>query len=265
MRIDGHLHILHRENFLPELLEEMDALGLEKGLLLALPAAQWKFKGGICGGNDDVLAAVREHPDRFIGSVYLDPREPGAIGTLHKYADLGFRGAKFHPIAGYWMDDPRYFPLYEELDRLRWPVTIHGGLSNMPYCDGSGRFTESKYADPIRFEALFRPFANVKWIIAHAAWPWHHVAWGLALYNPNVYLDLSAGQAQTIVLGQVEQLGVECTCQESVVKKMIWGSDCIRATELFHQTWERLERMGLGAYMPGIFGETIAKLLGLEP
>ena len=103
MVIDGHFHILQRDGFVDDTLREMDALGIDRTLLLALPQDQWMFMGCVCGGNREVREAVQQHPDRFIGSVYLDPREPDAIDTLHRHQDAGFRAAKFHPVAGYFI------------------------------------------------------------------------------------------------------------------------------------------------------------------
>ena len=265
MIIDGHFHVLCRDGFLSETLRDMDSVGIEKTLLLGLPQDQWMFMGSVCGGNREVAGAVREHPDRFVGSVYLDPREPDAIDTLHRYRDAGFCGAKFHPVAGYCMDDPDYFALYRELDELGWPATVHCGLTNIPYIDGSGRTTHSKFGDPIYLDGVVRLFPHVKWIIAHMGWPYFDLAWGLAQFNENVYLDLSGPLTQVDGLRKIEREGMGWMIPGvNLFEKMIWGSDNIETAKFFCATRETLQRLGQADRLPAIFGGTVARLLGLE-
>ena len=265
MIIDGHFHILKRDGFVAETLREMDELGIDKTLLLGLPQDQWMFMGSVCGGNREVHEAFREHPDRFEASVYLDPREPDAIETLHRYRDAGFRGAKFHPVAGYFMDDPLYFPLYQELDELGWPATVHCGLTNIPYIDGSGRTTHSKHGDPIYLDGVVRRFPNVTWIIAHMAWPWFELAWGLVQFNQNVYMDLSGPLTQTNGLRKIEREGFGWTIPGvNLYERMIWGSDNIDTAKFFHSTRESLDRIGQKELLPSIFGGTIEQLLQIQ-
>jgi len=49
--------------------------------------------------NEAILNAVRRYPQRFIGAVWVDPREENAETTIRHYIeDLGFKGIKLHPL-----------------------------------------------------------------------------------------------------------------------------------------------------------------------
>ena len=47
--------------------------------------------------NDKTMEAIDQYPDRIIGFVYLNPRDPHAIDDLHRcMKHPGMRGVKFH-------------------------------------------------------------------------------------------------------------------------------------------------------------------------
>jgi len=261
MLIDGHLHILQRDGYVKELLNQMDDLGIQRGVLLGLPT-EWAFMGSLCGGNEHVRRAVQQNPDRFIGGVYLDPRDPDSVDTLHRYADAGFRTAKLHPTAGFFLDDSSCFRLYEELDKMGWPVTVHCGLTNVPYADGSGRTTHSKYAHPIYLDGVVRLFPRIKWIVAHMGWPFFDVVWGLVQFNDNVYMDLSGPHAQINGFEKIRREGFGFTCDVDLFGRMIWGSDGIETLRFFHQTRDTLQRLRADR-IRDVFGQTMAALLGM--
>ena len=261
MLIDAHLHLLLAEGFAGGLIEQMDSTGIEKGLVMALPN-EWVFMGSRCGGNEDVLKAVKEFGDRFIGGVYLDPREPDVLDTLHRYADEGFRAAKFHPTAGFYMDEPKFFPVYQELEKLGWPVTVHAGLTNIPYADSS-KTTHSKFADPIYLDGVIRLFPKINWIIAHMGWPFFETTWGLAKFNENVYMDLSGPLAQINGLDKIAREGLGFDCGVDVFDRMVWGSDGVEIEEAFNRTQSKIIDMGRHEKIPSIFGQKITELLGL--
>jgi hypothetical protein len=73
--IDFHYHYADAPGAIDDLLKDMDAAGVEKTLLMGGPAgAWWDYKQCGFAGNEKVLQAVRAHPDRLIGNVYIDPR-----------------------------------------------------------------------------------------------------------------------------------------------------------------------------------------------
>ena len=80
MTIDFHYHHADVEGFTEGLLKEMDVAGVEITLLMGGPEeAFWEFKNCRFASNEKVLKAVRDHPDRLVGNVYLDPRSPDGL------------------------------------------------------------------------------------------------------------------------------------------------------------------------------------------
>ena len=261
MLIDAHLHILAKDGFVLAMIQQMDVLQEEKGLVLALPD-DWIFMGARCGGNDDVLNAVKQFPDRLIGGVYLDPRDPDVLDTLRRYVDHGFRAVKVHPTVGFYMDDPICLPVYEEIQKLRLPIVLHAGLTNVPYVD-TRKTTNSKFANPIYIDGVIRLFPQINWIIAHMGWPFFETVWGLVQYNDNVYMDLSGPHAPMNGLDKIAREGLGFTCDVDLFERMIWGSDGIETERFFNMIHTKLTRMNQDRHIPTIFGGTIARLLGL--
>ena len=186
MRIDFHLHYMVSDSrFAGERLRLMDEA--EVALSVVHPLPHLSFMGEVCGDNDDVLCLVRQHPDRFVGSVYIDPRAADWQDTLHRFVGEGFRCVKMWPPIGFYPDDPAYQAVFEAIEELSLPVLFHVGLTDI------GREYDSKYADPLRIEALLRRYPGIKVILAHwgglGTW---QMAWALMKTHANVLLDANA-------------------------------------------------------------------------
>jgi len=96
------------------------------------------------------------------------------------------------------------------------------------------------------------------------AHPWYDMAWGLADFNENVYLDLSGPHAQVNGLNKIEREGFGFLIPGvDLYARMIWGSDNIDTVGFFERTRQRLMQLGCEKYLEGIFGNTIARLLNL--
>jgi predicted TIM-barrel fold metal-dependent hydrolase len=263
MVIDAHMHLLASDGYAKSIVNTMDLLDIEYSLILGL-SPEFTFLGQRCCGNDEVLKAVKEFPDRLIGGVSIDPRRPDAIDTLHCYADQGFKAAKFFPPIGFYMDEPQFFPLYAQIEKLGWPVTVHCGLTNIPYTGSIYKTTHSKYSDPIRLDSVVRHFPKINWIIAHMGWPHFETVWGQVQFNQNVYMDISGPHAQTNGLDKIQREGFGFTCGVNLFEKMLWGSDCIDTQYYFSRTQHKLTVMGHKEQIPAIFGKTASRLLGLS-
>ncbi|MBI4334381.1 MAG: amidohydrolase [Chloroflexi bacterium] len=72
--------------------------------------------------------AVKEHPDRFIGLATLAPQDPGGAARELERAltKLGLQGAKINSnIRGEYLDDRKYWPVFETAERLGVPIYLH--------------------------------------------------------------------------------------------------------------------------------------------
>ena len=54
----------------------------------------------VCATNEDVAALYRGNEDVIIPFFSINPNRPDALELIDRYADMGFRGAKF--LQNYW-------------------------------------------------------------------------------------------------------------------------------------------------------------------
>ncbi len=94
----------------------MDGAGVEQAILFA-PA------------NELVRRAVGDYPGRFVGYVWPDPHDAGALPLVKKAVKRwGFRGIKLHPLFNAFLPtDEEVLPIVEFAGRERIPVAIHSG------------------------------------------------------------------------------------------------------------------------------------------
>lgn len=72
-------------------------------------------------------AIERNEPELIpFGSVHPDGAD--WADELKRLADAGIKGVKFHPeYQGFYVDDPKMFPIYQLLDELELVVVFHAG------------------------------------------------------------------------------------------------------------------------------------------
>jgi len=114
-------------------LHDMDASGIARQILsLTAPGVQI-FEGATATGlarsmNDQLAEAIRKHPDRFSGLAAVAPQEPAhAARELERgVRTLGLKGAIVNSHThGEYLDDPKFWPIFEAAEALRVPVYIH--------------------------------------------------------------------------------------------------------------------------------------------
>lgn len=139
--INVHEHVQGEENT-GTLLEEMDALGIGKTVLVGSPwfTISLYERAGFTRydeNNAAILAMAKAHPGRFEAWPTVDPMDPGKLDKVKAMVEQGATGVKlylghgytsrenryiFHPIA---MDDPGMTALYEYLAEQHIPVCYH--------------------------------------------------------------------------------------------------------------------------------------------
>lgn len=146
--------------------------------------------------NATVASALAEHPDRFLGWIFLNPRamdEP--LEELERWREVaGFVGVKLHPHwHGYPIED--VFPIAERCETLQIPILIHLGFA------GRGRW-----------QLLTDRYPRLRLIFAHAGMPhfarmWRDTAWAR---NRNLYIDVSSPYlSEGLVRRAVRVVGAE--------------------------------------------------------
>ena len=81
--------------------------------------------------NDELARVIKRHPERFVGFAALAPPDPDrAADELERCVlDLGFRGAKITShIQGEYLDDEKYWCIFERAERLGVPIYLHPRL-----------------------------------------------------------------------------------------------------------------------------------------
>jgi uncharacterized protein len=160
-------------------LERMDAHGIEKAMIGV----------GFTEDRGDKIRAVREHPDRFIGSYSVDPNAgmAGVRDLVKAYETLGIKAAIAFP-AGYLpqvpINDKRFFPLYAKCIELDIPICVCTGIC--------GPRVPSACQDTMLIDEVCWFFPELKFVMRHGAEPWADVAAKLLLKWPNLYYSTSA-------------------------------------------------------------------------
>jgi predicted TIM-barrel fold metal-dependent hydrolase len=156
-------------------LENMDRFGVARAMV---PAKKER---------EDSIRALKEHPDRFFGSVELDPN--GGMDTLRYMEEMvdlfDVKAFTSFPAGhGVPINDKRYFPVYAKCIELDRPIFVCAGIPGprVPF-------------DPQRVELIDDVcwfFPELKFVTRHGCEPWTALAVKLMLKWPNLYYSTSA-------------------------------------------------------------------------
>lgn len=195
-----------RGTTLPQLIDEMDAAGVEKVIL-----SSGYGHGDTLGWVKD---AVRRHPDRLAASHVIDPREGmKAVRLVEELVrNEGFRLIRmmaFMTQKPY--DDAIYYPVYAKCAELGVPVSLNVGFP--------GPRVPGKCQDPMALDEVCHFFPELKIIMAHGGEPWTEVCVKLMLKWPNLYYMTSAFAPKYIpqaILAYLNSRGAD---------RVMWASD----------------------------------------
>jgi predicted TIM-barrel fold metal-dependent hydrolase len=123
-------------------IREMDEAGIDLQVLShGAPSAQ-KLSGDNAVAltrrvNDRLDAAVKAQPKRFAAFAALPTIDPkAAADELERTVKLGFKGAMIHGLGnGVFMDDKRFWPIYERAEKLDVPIYMHPSLPHPAVMD----------------------------------------------------------------------------------------------------------------------------------
>jgi uncharacterized protein len=155
-------------------------------------------------GNDQILAAVRNWPDRFWGLAAVNPWfQQQGVDELKRCMDAGLSGLKLNGrLQGFQLSDPLVHPLIETCRDFGGVVYAH-----------TGTFITS---EPFQLSELARTFPDVSMIAGHSGFAdlWLDAV-PAALQLPNIFLETSLIDLMNIG-NAVEKLGAE---------RVLFGSD----------------------------------------
>ncbi|HEY1510169.1 MAG TPA: amidohydrolase family protein [Solirubrobacteraceae bacterium] len=212
-----------RGTTLEQLVDEMDRAGVGRSVLC----------GGYGGveGVDDVawtVNAVDRHPERFIGSIAVDPRHGmAAVKTVQRMVvEHGFRMVRMVGFEiGLPYDDPAYYPVYAKCAELGVPVGLNVGLP--------GPLIPGAVQHPLPLDSICAFFPELKVVMQHGGEPWVDLCVKLLLKWPNLYY-MSSAFAPKRIPAQIMHLA-----NGRGAGKVMWASDyplltferCVREIE----------------------------------
>jgi predicted TIM-barrel fold metal-dependent hydrolase len=169
--------VARTEHSADDLLRQMDTYGIEIGLVPVF--------------IDDELSirAVRDHPDRLLGSLGVDPNQGvEAIGTLARAVDeIGVVAAQFMPAdltPPVAINDPRAYPVYAKCVELDIPIFVNGGVPGP-----AGKSMRPQH--PALVDDVATSFPELRFVFRHGCEPWVDLTVELLLKYPNVYYSTS--------------------------------------------------------------------------
>ena len=169
-------------NYLPEgadpvavTLGEMDACGVAVGML-GTPY------------REVAARALREHPDRFVASLAVDPNDiTGAVRQIRRAKDEWDIKAVTSFPAGcnpqVPISDRRYYPVFQTCIDLDIPIVLNAGVPG-PRVPGACQ-------DVAHFDEVCYDFPELRIVMRHGAEPWEDLAVRLMLKWPGLHLMTS--------------------------------------------------------------------------
>ncbi|MEZ5134323.1 MAG: amidohydrolase family protein [Acidimicrobiales bacterium] len=169
----------------PELEDNVDTVAVVLDNLDRFGVAQAMV--GVRDDRPDAVRALRDHPDRFLASVELDPN--GGMDTIRYLMDMherfGVVAATTFP-SGYQVpiNDKRYYPIYAKCVELDIPIFVCAGVPG-PRVPMAPQKVEL-------IDEVCWFFPELTFVMRHGAQPWCDLAVKLMLKWPNLYYSTSA-------------------------------------------------------------------------
>jgi predicted TIM-barrel fold metal-dependent hydrolase len=264
MIIDIHNHIVVKSSpyYLPveEYIKLMDEVGVEKVVILGTDYGKLGDKHQSNFTDEDVADFVKHHPDRFIGFTAAHPErsEKNNLERIDRAVnELGLKGIKINPHAGFYPNDERLYPVYQKATDLGIPVMVHTGLK------APVEGMRVKFCQPIYLDDVTVDFPDMTLIIAHAGYPWVEETILVGLYNGNVYVDISTlNQIEGVMGFKILFPTLRKLISSLGVNRVLFGSDGVFIME------ETIQKIKSADFISDsdkekILGENAKKVLNL--
>jgi predicted TIM-barrel fold metal-dependent hydrolase len=202
---DAHCHVLHEDTSsaggyvmyrgdAEGILKLNDALGIRAGTLTSWTGP---LASDTVDGNDVVARALKRHPGRFYGLVYINPvllsKDQLVDEMLTRLREPGWVGLKPYPSTGLAYDDPLYAPCWQAAQERGLMALLHLG----------GRAGSVKTAAKLAEE-----YPNAQWVIAHTGGSFATAREVAAVMkeHPNIWAELTL---TPVTNGVIEWLAAE--------------------------------------------------------
>src|SRR5204862_2501233 len=151
---------------------------------------KWGVDIGLIGLGREVMAgALRDHPDRFAGSLEVDPNDiTGSVRKIRAaHEEHHIKGVTTFPAGcnpQVPVSDRRYYPIYQTCIDLDIPIVSNAGIAGPRF--------PSACQDVMLFDQVCYDFPELRIVMRHGAEPWEELAVKLMLKWPNLYYMPSA-------------------------------------------------------------------------
>lgn len=176
---------------LSEIIDRMEAAGIERAFLVASKSGRPGLPGCYHLPYALVAKAVARHPDRFHGLAGVDPYMgmAGVRALESAVRNEGFIGAHCYP---HWFDlapdHAKYYPFYAKCVELGVPYQLQVGQSMIYAPEHRTR----SVGQPITLDAVACDFPELKLIGIHVGIPWHDEMIAMAWKHPNIFIGSDA-------------------------------------------------------------------------
>jgi predicted TIM-barrel fold metal-dependent hydrolase len=155
-------------------IEEMDAAGVDKGILVGRQAGHRAIS------NDDIAELRDKYPDRFpvaLAGINGADVEAGVQEIERTLKEMHFGGIAVDP--GWWVppryvDDPENYPLYQKCAELGGVLYLTCSLMQGP---------DISYAEPYRIQRVANDFPDLQIVVVHGAFPYTNEMLGVMIAN----------------------------------------------------------------------------------
>lgn len=266
MIIDSHSHYLPKEilkwaSFYPESFSDietrigiMDTAGIDKAVL-TYPTTDAAQKAKVSETeiarifNDSVVEVINKYPERFVGTAVISPfSKKETLKKLERAINkLGLKGISLaSSYEGIYLDDERFFPLYEKATEWDIPIFVHA-TTEKPM--GYERLVHPLLTPVIEYvfditvcigklitSGTLDRFSGLNFIFAHfgGVMPFirerfdtiYEMLFGLQVieklpklpseYLKGIYVDTSGSSSKDAILSTMKTVGID---------HILWGSD----------------------------------------
>ncbi len=231
----------------------MDRFHIDRALILYPTSDAYKQMGGLKEVakvyNNAIAEVVNRHPQRFSGAAILPVDEPEEMVKEFGRAteELGFKAISLSTsFDGIYLDDDRFYPLYERAEMSNTPIFVHPQTIN-PI--GYERIKHPLLTPVIEFVfdtticigklmtgGVLKSFPSLKFVFAHFGGVMHFIKERFdsvykMLRGRNIVADLSALPTEYLRRIYVDTSGASspsalmCTLEMVGVEHTLWGSD----------------------------------------
>jgi predicted TIM-barrel fold metal-dependent hydrolase len=214
--IDCHAHLSFRtspadEGNEAQVLDAADRLGIDRLCCSILPKRPATVEG-FQTGNRVLAAALKRHPDRFLGYCFVNPGQGrAALEEIRRCMDRpGFIGVKLYNELR--CTNPLVFPLVELTIDLRIPILHHAGHSHYPVTE------QPNMSGGHHIAQLARRYPEARLICGHIGgggdWEW---AIRSLRHATSVYLDTSGSV--------IDEAMIDLAVKTVTADRLLFGCD----------------------------------------